>query len=141
MNGKALTNNILLALGNGGTTLYSQETGFAWVDGTGRKDVQRAARTQQVTLQKGDVVLRKAHMIRMGLCEGSADVIGHETITITPEMVGQKIAVFTAVEVKGDNDRPRPKQVDFVNHVKAAGGRAGFAYSVDDARKIINGDA
>lgn len=136
MKGNALTHHILLELGNSGTTLYRQNVGFAWV---GHGQPVQARRTMQITLQAGDVVLRKANMIRMGLCEGSSDIVGHETVTITPEMVGQKIAVFAALEVKGEGDRERPKQREFVDHVNAAGGRAGFARSVEDARKILDG--
>jgi hypothetical protein len=32
--------------------------------------------------------------VQFGLCKGSADLIGYRTITITPDMVGQQVAVF-----------------------------------------------
>jgi hypothetical protein len=85
--------------------------------------------------------LRDEHgrLIRFGLCEGSADLIGYSTVTITPDMVGQTVAVFTAVEVKSPTGRPTPQQVAFLNHIKAAGGRAGIARSVGDAEAILYG--
>jgi hypothetical protein len=45
--------------------------------------------------------------VSFGLCKGSADLIGYRTITITPEMVGQQVAVFTSIEVKTPH-RPHP---------------------------------
>jgi hypothetical protein len=41
--------------------------------------------------------------VQFGLCKGSADLIGYRTITITPEMVGQQVAVFPALR-----SRPLP---------------------------------
>jgi hypothetical protein len=38
--------------------------------------------------------------ITFGLGVGSSDLIGYQVRIITPEMVGQKVAVFTAIEVK-----------------------------------------
>jgi ribosomal protein S19 len=39
----------------------------------------------------------------------SVDYIGITTITITQQMVGQKIGVFTAVETKRDDWNPAKK--------------------------------
>lgn len=78
-------------------------------------------------------------LIRFGLCEGSADLIGYTTVEITPEMVGQRLAVFTAVEVKSRTGRPTPQQAAFLEHVKAAGGRAGIARCIADAHQILRG--
>lgn len=79
--------------------------------------------------------------VRYGLCEGSSDYIGWFPITITPEMVGRRIAVFTAIEVKTpgartDKDRLE-KQHNFVNAVNSGGGIAFFAESVEDAQKLL----
>jgi hypothetical protein len=48
--------------------------------------------------------------VQFGLCKGSADLIGYRSITITPEMVGQQVAVFTSIEVKTPTGRIRPEQ-------------------------------
>jgi VRR-NUC domain. len=74
--------------------------------------------------------------VRFGLCEGSADLIGYTTVEVTPEMVGQRIAVFTAVEVKSPTGRATPAQAAFLDHVRQAGGRAGIARSVTEAVRI-----
>jgi hypothetical protein len=54
-------------------------------------------------------------------------------------MVGDTIAVFTAVEVK-KNTRPTPEQVAFIEQVNKAGGLAGIARSDDDLTKILMPD-
>jgi len=48
--------------------------------------------------------------VRTGLCNGSADLIGFESITVTPAMIGKKIAVFRADEVKVKNRPLSPDQ-------------------------------
>ena len=75
--------------------------------------------------------------MQFGLCKGSADLIGWRTITITPDMVGQQVAVFTSIEVKTPTGRVRPEQQQWLKAVQAAGGVAGIARSVEDAQAII----
>lgn len=62
--------------------------------------------------------------IDFGLCNGSSDLIGWETITVTPEMVGNKVAQFVALEVKTEKGRLKPEQKNFLEAVKVAGGQA-----------------
>lgn len=89
----------------------------------------------------GRLLDQQGRPVTFGLCPGSADLIGFHSIEITPEMVGQTVAVFTAVEVKAPTGRATPQQAAWLEHVSAAGGRAGIARSVDDARCIIAGQA
>lgn len=79
---------------------------------------------------------QRGQLVRYGLCPGSSDLIGFRTITITPDMVGQRVAIFTAVEVK-DRGRPTDQQQAFINLVQHAGGLAGVARSVPDALTIL----
>ncbi len=74
--------------------------------------------------------------VNFGLCKGSADLIGWRTVTITPEMVGQQVAVFTSIEVKTATGKLRPEQQQWLDAVQAAGGIAGVARSVEDALRI-----
>lgn len=67
---------------------------------------------------------------------GTSDAIGLHTITITLDMVGRQVAVFTAIEVK-DQARLTPQQRAFILNVHRLGGIAGCARSVDDARRIL----
>ena len=90
--------------------------------------------------------------IRYGLCNESAqqsklvkssDLIGICPVTITPDMVGQTIGVFVAVETKPSGWKLLPSddrglaQKKFHDIVKKAGGFAGFASTVADFRNII----
>ena len=78
--------------------------------------------------------------VSFGLCKGSADLIGWRTVTITPEMVGQQIAVFLSIEVKTATGRLRPEQQQWLDVVQAAGGIAGVARSVEDAQRLTTTD-
>jgi len=78
--------------------------------------------------------------VSFGLCKGSADLIGWRTVTITPEMVGQQVAVFTSIEVKTPTGRLKPEQQQWLDAVQAAGGIAGVARSVEDALRITTAD-
>jgi hypothetical protein len=90
------------------------------------------------TIKKSDVlILKKPIPVRYGLERGSSDLIGFTSIEILPEMVGQKIAVFTAIEVKSDTGKLSPEQENFINMVNHFGGIAGMATCVDEAREII----
>lgn len=71
------------------------------------------------------------------LAEGSGDLIGYTPVKITPEMVGQTIAVFTSIETKTLTGQAFQKQKDWRDRVNQRGGKAGIARSVDDAIKII----
>lgn len=73
----------------------------------------------------------------------SSDLIGITSLFITPDMVGQLVGVFTAIETKesnwvySENDKRAKAQKAFHDLVIRAGGFAGFASSVEDARKIM----
>jgi hypothetical protein len=75
--------------------------------------------------------------IRYGLGVGSSDLIGWTPMVITPDMVGQTVAVFTAVEVKAPHGRPTEPQLNFIAQVIKAGGFAGIARSAAEAVNIL----
>ncbi len=52
-------------------------------------------------------------------------------------MVGQQVAVFTSIEVKTPTGRIRPEQQQWLETVQAAGGIAGVARSVEDAKALL----
>jgi VRR-NUC domain. len=72
-----------------------------------------------------------------GLAPGSSDLIGLTSITVTPEMVGRRLAVFTAIEVKTIKGRPTDEQLAFVAMTKRMGGIAGIARSPEEAEALL----
>jgi hypothetical protein len=76
---------------------------------------------------------RTGRLVAFGLAPGSPDLVGWRSIKITPEMVGQRIAVFCGLEIKIPGGRVRPDQVNFIDRLRAAGGIAAVVRSVDDA--------
>jgi len=80
---------------------------------------------------------RTGRPVQFGLARGSADLIGWRSIIITPEMVGQRIAVFTSIEVKTTTGHLTPAQQAWMGTVRTAGGIAGVARSVRDAEEIL----
>lgn len=76
-------------------------------------------------------------VIRYGLVTGSGDLIGWQTVTITPDMVGQQFARFLSVEVKAPKGVVRPEQLVWAENVRKAGGIAVIARSVEDVRFLL----
>lgn len=119
-----------------GVVLFRANSGKAWLSGGG------APRR----LVDGSVVLPAARPVALGLAlangspvAGQADLIGWRTITVTPEMVGRRLAVFLSVECKRDKGgRTSADQAHWLDVVQRAGGIAGVANSPDVAKKIIN---
>lgn len=84
----------------------------------------------------GSLEDKRGQWVRFGLAVGSSDLIGLTSVTITPEMVGRRIAVFTAIEVK--HEAPvTSDQLAFIKTVLAMGGIAGVAHSVADYDTIV----
>ena len=57
-----------------------------------------------------------------GMPAGFSDVFGFETMEITSDMVGKKIAVFKAVEIKTGKLTPTDEQRKFLDMVVKNGG-------------------
>jgi hypothetical protein len=108
---------------------------------------QQTQQEIRLALSRGDTRLwrnntgtlydRQGRPVTFGLCKGSADLIGLRSITIGPEHLGQRLAVFAAVEVKSATGRLTPEQAAFLEQVQAMGGLAGVARSVEDAAAIL----
>ena len=81
---------------------------------------------------------RTGRLVTFGLARGSADLIGWRTVTITPDMIGQRLAVFTSIEVKTPTGRIRPEQQAWLGAVHGAGGIAGITRSVTDAQLLLS---
>lgn len=68
---------------------------------------------------------------------GGADLIGITPVTITPDMVGRTVGVFTAIEVKTKTGKPTAQQLNFRRVILENGGIAGITRSADDALALI----
>lgn len=85
----------------------------------------------------GHVVL--AHRrIKYGLATGSSDLIGIASVTVTPEMVGRTLGVFTAIETKYGRRRATQEQSSFITMVRDMGGIAGVARTSADVEKLLS---
>jgi len=105
-----------------------------------QQEIRLACSTGDTRLFRNNTgTLRDQHgrPVQFGLCKGSADLIGWRTVTVTPEMVGQQLAVFLSIEVKTPTGRLRPEQRQWLDAVQAAGGIAGVARSVSDAEALL----
>jgi hypothetical protein len=117
---------IQLTLSRTGARLFRNNTGVGW---TG--DVTR--------LSGNDVLIRNARPLHAGLTKGSSDLIGWTPVTITAEMVGLTMAVFTAIEGKTERQRPTTEQDTFLRAVERAGGIAIVGKNENAVREAVVG--
>lgn len=90
---------------------------------------------------KSQVIIDGAHPLHAGLCIGSSDLIGFRPLLITEHHVGKTLCQFIAVEGKTSGTRLTDEQAAFLDAVRDAGGVAVVAYSVDDLKTALTGDA
>lgn len=117
------------------TVLFRVNTGKAWV---GHGPPRR--------LVDGSVVLAGARPIALGFSRpngdpvaGTADLNGWTSIVVTPDMVGKRVAVYTAIETKrSKGGRTSSEQEGFIAQVLAAGGIAGVANTEAVALEIVS---
>ena len=118
MNEKEVEKKLILYASKVGSTVFKNNVGMAFKEINGKK-----------------------YPIHFGLCEGSSDLIGWTPIVITPDMVGKKVAVFTAVEVKLNKNgkyKATEKQKNFIKAVLDNGGLATIADSYEDFDKMLD---
>lgn len=70
---------------------------------------------------------------------GGSDLIGLSSTIITPAMVGKRVAIFTAIEVKSETGKPTHMQTAFTGTIHLLGGHAGVAKMKADAENILVG--
>lgn len=110
---------IMLAAGAKDYTLWRNNTGQAW-------------QGQVTRLPNGSILIDNPRPVQFGLSKGSSDLIGIKRVTVTQDMVGQQVAVFSALEVKTPRGNPTEEQRQFLNFVAGAGGIAGIARGPED---------
>jgi hypothetical protein len=108
------------------TTIFRNNTGMGWIG-----KVKNAI--------GGGIFIKDPRPLHAGLCLGSSDLIGWTEKEITPDMVGKKIAIFTAVEVKKlKGSSTSSDQLNFLNRVRNSGGISGIAKTPEEAVNLIN---
>ena len=85
----------------------------------------------------GALVDQQGRFVRFGLCKGSSDLIGLRALEITPELVGQRLAQFVALEIKTAQGVLRPEQQAFLRLVQQLGGVAAVCRSVEEAEQLL----
>jgi hypothetical protein len=106
----------------------------------------------------GVAKMKDGSVVRYGLGNGTSDLIGWESVVITPDMVGQTFARFLAPEVKTEkeydyimkhydelrdyNGTDKKKnhykqQIKFCEQVTKQGGKAGFVESAERLKKLL----
>lgn len=120
MNEIDIQNLIRLALAKIGLVLFRVNTGMGWIG-------------KVTQIDPFSIMIRNPRPLHAGLTRGGSDLIGWNSILITPEMVGKHIAVFTAIECKTEDGKTRYDQFNFLNQVNKAGGIAIIARSEKDA--------
>jgi hypothetical protein len=113
--------------------LFRANVGKGW---TGNQMFQ-AQRVQPVVLQPGDVVIRNARPFDTGLPTGFGDLFGLVPRIITVDMVGSKVGVYVAADVKSATGRATDKQAAYLRAVNDNGGAADVWRSVADAQATV----
>lgn len=126
MNETNITREIMLAIGKfcRNTRIFRNNVGMAWAG--------------EATKKGSVIIIQNPRPLHAGLCEGSSDLIGWTSIEVTPDMIGKKVAIFTAIEVKVPGKNPTPEQANFIEQVRQAGGIAGAARSDSEARALLD---
>ncbi len=125
MSEKNIQSLVMMAASQSGATIF-------------RNNVGQGVLGQIVKQDGGIFHIINGRRVAYGLCPGSSDLIGWRTITVTPEMVGKRLALFLALEVKTPTGKATPEQINFINAVRKSGGLAGIVRSPDDAVSVCN---
>lgn len=126
MTESALYPQIMQAFSRGPTRVFRQQSGLFW---TG----------QIISHTRERIVLANPRAVKVGT-PGLSDLGGLTSVLITPEYVGQSVGVYLAIEGKFGKGRVTTEQAAFIETVRALGGRAGIARSVEEAGRIISGE-
>lgn len=118
-----LQRQIQIELSDEHTRLWRNTVGFGW-------------QGSNFTIREGKLAAGVARPVTFGLGPGSSDLVGPHSVLVTPAMVGSRIAVFAAIEVKRKAKRSA-EQTRFIEVINELGGLADVARSIEEARQIV----
>ena len=121
---KKLENDLRLAVSKKRHRLFRCNSGMAW-----------AGRILSKT--KKTLTLINPRPFR-GHPEGTPDLAGWAEIEITPEMVGRRLAVFCAIELKTGRVPLTKKQRQALDAISKAGGISGVVKTADEFWEILS---
>ncbi len=121
---KDILNQLLIETSKKGARLSRVNNGLGWVG----KIIRKSAAA---------ITIENPRPLHAGLCVGSSDIIGWHSVVVTPEMVGQRVALFVALEVKTGRVATTKEQAAFVRAVGEAGGVSAVVRSVDEALDLL----
>lgn len=115
-----------------GARLFRRNIGMGWI---GKAYMAKGG--ERVTLNKGDVVISNARPFHNGEV-GQSDLWGWRTVTITPDMVGRRIAQHIEIEDKGDGDKESAEQAAWGMTIERHGGVYGVAREPADVVRVLS---
>jgi len=123
MKEKKILNDIMMLATKLGHRLFRNNVALAWAGKISH------------SVTPGALTIFTPRPIHSGLCTGSSDLIGWTQVEITQSMVGKKLAVFTAYEIKTKNVATTEDQRNFIDAVNDSGGIGRFIRSIEEAEE------
>ncbi len=110
--------------------LFNNNVGLGWVG----KQLKQVA---------GNQFLIEGRKTEIGFGRGTSDLIGIRQVKITPDMVGETIGQFIAIETKktGWKYRGTPhekEQLNFLEQIKKHGGHADFISTPEELENFLS---
>ena len=96
-----------------------------------------APKTRLFREHSGVYFNRNGTRITIGF-KGKPDAVGLTVLTITPEMVGKSVAVYTAIEAKKPGGSTSQAQKKVIEVLKKLGAIAGICYSIQDFNDLLD---
>lgn len=123
---KEIDNDVHAAFNRGGTRLFKNVNGNFW-QGT------------FLDIKDGIVRLLNPRRVQAGVGGvGGSDRIGFHQVVITEKMVGKKIAVFCAIELKTSVGKATPEQENFIKFLLDMNAIAGVGREKKDIENLFD---